>query len=159
VTVAPGQSGFFLLIRGGANKQRIVKKKKENVMILEYTYTNRAWGYVFQRLVLNLETKQVFYESNNSPLTCIATIEPHEMQEFQEFIQRANVFTMQLTRAGHAFDAGDKEYFLVTGSKKIKLGQKGNDRMESSDPGTNNLVLLMDKYVKLALPFINKVTT
>lgn len=123
-------------------------------MILEYTYKNHAWGYVFQRLVFDIKAKKVYYESNNSPLSWIATIEPHEIDEFEQHLKQANLSNIQFTALSNAFDAGDKEYFVVNSSNKIKIGQKGNTQMESSDSGTNNLVMLVDKYVGLALELV-----
>ena len=57
-------------------------------MILEYLYTNHAWGFVKINYLFDITNKKVFWSKNNSCLKEIARIEEHEIKEMVFYIDK-----------------------------------------------------------------------
>lgn len=126
-------------------------------MILEYLYTNNAWGKIKIKYLFNITNKKVYWSKNNSDLKEIAGIEEHEIKEMVFYIDKIkhlNLSNIQFDSYSGGFDRGITQYYLILNPNvKIKLGQDGDHIYQSYNLDIQNIVKLIDKYVGLANEF------
>lgn len=126
-------------------------------MKLEYSCSDYSYSWNKKpndyKYIFDINNNEVVFSNNiNKTETKIKNIELYERDEMLFYINKIknlNFSNIEFEIYDNDWERGTYEYFLILDSnKKIKFGEAGNSDWESDNIDIQNLVKLIDKYVK-----------